>query len=54
MIKQFNEFINFFDIGDFRFVLLILKKNIKNLIFLSLCVGTLVFVISLNIEKICK
>ena len=50
MIKQFNEFINFFDIGDFRFVLLILKK-ILNLIFLSLCVGTLVFVISLNIEK---
>ena len=51
MIKQFNEFINFFDIGDFKFVFLIFRKNLKNLILLSLCVAILVFLISLNIEK---
>ena len=51
MIKQFNEFINFFDVGDFKFVILILKKNIKNLLFLSILVAILALVISLNIEK---
>ena len=51
MFKDLVKFINFFDIGDLRFISLILRKNIKNLFFLSILVATLFFVISLNIEK---
>ena len=51
MIKHFSEFINFFDIGDLRFATLILKKNLKNILFLSFLVSILVLIISLNIEK---
>ena len=51
MIKEFGKFINFFEVGDLKFIILILKKNIKNLIFLSLLVAILTLVISLNIEK---
>tara|TARA_B100001057_G_scaffold384564_1_gene391062 strand:+ start:1001 stop:3142 length:2142 start_codon:yes stop_codon:yes gene_type:complete len=51
MFKELEKFINFFDVGDLRFALLILKKNIKNLIFLSILVSVLTLVISLNIEK---
>ena len=51
MLKDLVKFINFFDIGDLRFISLILRKNIKNLFFLSILVATLFFVISLNIEK---
>ena len=51
MSKDFNKIINFLDIGDFKFVLLIIKKNIKNLIFLSVLIAILVLFISLNIEK---
>ena len=51
MIKELGKFINFFDVGDLKFILLILKKNIKNLLFLSFLVAILTFVISLNIEK---
>ena len=51
MIKELGKFINFFEIGDLKFIILILKKNIKNLLFLSLLVATLTLIISLNIEK---
>ena len=51
MIKEFGKFINFFEVGDLKFIILILKKNIKNLIFLSLLVAILTLVISLNVEK---
>ena len=51
MIKELGKFINFFDIGDLKFVILIFRKNIKNLLFLSLLVSILTLVISLNIEK---
>ena len=51
MIKQLNEFINFFDVGDLKFVILILKKNIKNLLSLSCLVAVLALIISLNVEK---
>ena len=51
MFQELNKFINFFDIGDLKFVFLIIRKNIKNLIFLSLLVAILVFIVSLNTEK---
>ena len=51
MIKELEKFINFFDVGDLKFLILILKKNIKNLIFLSILISLLTLVISLNIEK---
>ena len=51
MIKEIEKFINFFDVGDLKFALLIVKKNIRNLIFLSLLIAILTLVISLNIEK---
>ena len=51
MIKELEKFINFFDVGDLKFALLIVKKNIKNLILLSLLIAILTLVISLNIEK---
>ena len=51
MIKELSKFINFFEVGDLKFVILILKKNIKNLLLLSLLVASLALVISLNVEK---
>ena len=51
MFKDLEKFINFFDVGDLRFIVLILKKNIRNLLFLSSLVAILFFVVSLNIEK---
>jgi polysaccharide biosynthesis transport protein len=51
MIKEIEKFINFIDVGDLKFALLIVKKNIRNLIFLSLLIAILTLVISLNIEK---
>tara|TARA_B100000925_G_scaffold288614_1_gene269943 strand:+ start:912 stop:3059 length:2148 start_codon:yes stop_codon:yes gene_type:complete len=51
MIGKFNSVINFLDIGDFRFFLLIAKKNLKNLLFLTLLISIFVLFISLNLEK---
>ena len=51
MIGKFNSVINFLDIGDFRFFLLIAKKNFKNLFFLTLLISIFVLFISLNLEK---
>ena len=51
MIKELVKIVNFFDVGDLKFILLIFKKNIKNLVFLSSLVAILALIISLNIEK---
>ena len=51
MIDRINSLINIFDVGDLKFFLLVAKKNIKNLIILSLIISLLVFLISLNLEK---
>ena len=51
MIAKINSIINIFDVGDIKFLLLVAKKNIKNLIFLSLIISLLVLLISLNQEK---
>ena len=51
MIERINSLINIFDIGDIKFFFLVAKKNIKNLITLSLIFSLLVFLISSNQEK---
>ena len=51
MIKQIRDFINFFDIGDLRYYFLIAKKNIKNLLLLSILISLFVYFVSLNLEK---
>ncbi len=51
MISKFNSLLNVFDVGDLKFFLLVIKKNIKNLIILSLILSLLVLIVSLNKEK---
>ena len=51
MFERINSIINIFDVGDIRFVFLVAKKNIKNLILLSLIIALLTLFISLNQEK---
>ena len=51
MIKEIRDFINFFDIGDLRYYFLIAKKNIKNLLLLSILISLFVYFVSLNLEK---
>ena len=51
MIKLIKEYADFFDIGDLKFYLLIAKRNIKNLLSLSLLFSIIIYFVSLNIEK---
>ena len=51
MLNKITNFINFFDVGDLRFFILIGKKNFKNLAIITLLVSTLVYLFSLNVEK---
>ena len=51
MIDKINSLINIFDIGDLKFFFLVAKKNIKNLLTLSLILSLLIFLISSNQEK---
>ena len=51
MIERINSLLNIFDVGDLKFLILVAKKNIKNLIIISFIVSILAFVISLNQEK---
>ncbi len=51
MIDRINSLINVFDIGDIKFLYLVIRKNIKNLVILSIIVSLLVLIISLNQEK---
>ena len=51
MIERINSIINIFDVGDLKFFFLVAKKNIKNLIILSLIASLLVLFFSLNQEK---
>jgi len=41
MIERINSILNIFDVGDLKFFYLVAKKNIKNLILLSLIVSIL-------------
>ena len=51
MIDRINSLVNILDVGDLKFFFLVAKKNIKNLITLSLILSLLVFLISSNQEK---
>jgi len=51
MIDRLNSLLNIFDVGDLKFFFLVAKKNLKNLIILSLLLSLLVYIISLNQEK---
>ena len=51
MIERLNSLIKIFDVGDLKFYILVAKKNLKNLLTLSIIFSLLVFLISLNQEK---
>ena len=51
MIARIYSIINIFDVGDLKFFFLVAKKNIKNLIVLSLIISLLALFFSLNQEK---
>ena len=51
MFGKINNLSNFFDIGDLKYYFLIAKKNIKNLLLVSLLISLAVYFVSLNIEK---
>ena len=51
MVDKFNSLLNIFDVGDIKFFLLVVKKNFKNLLVLSLIFSLLVLIISFNQEK---
>jgi len=51
MIKQIKDFTNYFDIGDLKYYFLIVKKNIKNLLIISLLISLFVYFVSLNLER---
>ena len=51
MINKISTLINIFDVGDLKFFFLVAKKNLKNLLILSIIFSLLVFFISSNLEK---
>ena len=51
MNSKTTELFDAFDVADLRFFLLIAKKNLKFILFVSALVSMIVFFISLNIEK---
>ena len=51
IIERINSLLNIFDVGDLKFFFLVAKKNLKNLITLSIVFSLLVFLISSNQEK---
>ena len=51
MLDKLNDTWSFLAIEDFRFFLLIAKKNIKNLVISTTLVSIFVLFISLNLEK---
>ncbi len=51
MTDKFNSLINILDVGDIKFFLLVIKKNLKNLLTISSVISLLILLISLNQEK---
>ena len=51
MLVRLNSLLDIFDVGDFKFFLLVAKKNLKNLLTLSIIFSLLILLISLNQEK---
>ena len=50
-MKYFQNIFNVFDVGDLKFFYLIVKKNIKHLLSLSLLISLVVLFVSLNLTK---
>ena len=51
MIDRINSILDIFDVGDVKFLYLVAKKNLKNLLLVSLIVSLLILLISLNQQK---
>ena len=51
MIEKINSIFDIFDVGDIKFFFLVAKKNIKNLVLLSLFISTIALFISFNQQK---
>ena len=51
MIERINSIFDIFDVGDIKFFFLVAKKNIKNLVLLSLFISTIALFISFNQQK---
>jgi len=51
MFDKTKNFFDIFDLGDLNFFILLAKKNLKNLLIVSILLSLIVFLISLNMEK---
>ena len=51
MIDKIKSLLDIFDVGDFKFFLMVAKKNFKNLISITLLISLLTLLFSLNQEK---
>jgi len=51
MIDKIKSLLDIFDVGDFKFFLMVAKKNFKNLISITLLISLITLLISLNQEK---
>ena len=51
MIDRINSILDIFDVGDIKFLYLVAKKNLKNLLLVSLITSLLVLLITLNQQK---
>ena len=51
MIDKIKSLLDIFDIGDFKFFLMVAKKNFKNLISITLLISLITLLFSLNQEK---
>ncbi len=51
MTNKFNALLGIFDVGNVKFFFLVAKKNLKNLIILSILISLLILIVSLNLEK---
>ena len=51
MIDKIKSLLDIFDVGDFKFFLMVAKKNFKNLISITLLISLITFLFSLNQEK---
>ena len=51
MIDKIKSLLDIFDIGDFKFFLMVAKKNFKNLVSITLLISLITLLFSLNQEK---
>ena len=51
MIKYFENLTSLLEIGNFRYYLIVAKRNFLNIFIISLLIGFLAILVSLNIEK---